>query len=306
MLVRSATSRIGKTPASTAEPTPAIQVTRWGVPWRSTLANQGGSSPSRLIENQTRVTPSRKVSMTVRMESTAKTEMMLAMTGRPTLREGGGEPCFRVDLGVALHAREDEGRGDVERHRDDQRQYDGLGHVFLAVLGLLGGGAHGVVSEDGEEHGRRAGEHGAEAGRHERVVVGGVDVEDPQPDDEEDENDLDADGDEFEAAEGLCATAQDEGDEQADEDRGDVDDAAFLGARGDREREVDPEAVEERAEVAGDPDRDDGDDGDVLQEEVPADEPRDEFTERDVAVGVRRAGSRDHAGELGVGQSCGR
>jgi len=74
-------------------PTPAIQVTRCGVPCSSTLANQGGSSPSRLIENQTRVTPSRKVSITVMMESTAKTEMMLAMTGSPTFVKAEANPA---------------------------------------------------------------------------------------------------------------------------------------------------------------------------------------------------------------------
>ena len=115
-----------------------------------------------------------------------------------------------------------------------------------------------------------------------------------------DENDLDGDDNELEAAEGLRASTQDEGHEQADQDRGDVDKPAVLGARGDRERKFDPEAVEERLEIARDPDCDHGDDGDVLQEEVPADEPPDDLTERDIAVRGRRAGSWDHAGELGV------
>src|SRR3712207_9487038 len=60
------------------------------------------------------------------------------------------------------------------------------------------------------------------------------------------------------------------------------------------------EAVEERLQVAGDADRHDRDDGDVLQEQVPADEPPDDLAEGHVAVGVGRAGPRDHAGELGV------
>ncbi|MNG29994.1 hypothetical protein D3C84_1155140 [compost metagenome] len=85
---------IGNTPANRAEPIPAIQVTRCGVPWLSVLANQPGSSPSRLIENQTRVTPSRKVSITVRMDSTAKTEMMVAMTGSPTLLKAEAKPAL--------------------------------------------------------------------------------------------------------------------------------------------------------------------------------------------------------------------
>jgi hypothetical protein len=74
----------------------------------------------------------------------------------------------------------------------------------------VAGSAHGVVPEDGEEHGRGAGEHRAEAG----VVVGSVDVEDSQPDDEEDENDLDGDDNQLEASEGLRAATQDEGHEQ--------------------------------------------------------------------------------------------
>src|SRR3712207_7230908 len=62
-------------------------------------------------------------------------------------------------------------------------------------------------------------------------------------------------------------------DEEADQDGRDVDDAALLGGRRDRRRQGEPETVEERLEVAGDADRHDGDDGDVLQEQVPADEP---------------------------------
>ena len=93
MFVRSAAARIGRTPASTIATTPAIQVTRCGVPWRSTRANHGESRPSRLIENHTRVTPSRNVSMTVRIDSTAKIEMMFAITGSPTWLNAEAKPA---------------------------------------------------------------------------------------------------------------------------------------------------------------------------------------------------------------------
>ena len=46
------------------------------------------------MENQTRVTPRRKVSITVRMDSTANTEMMVAMTGRPTLVKAEAKPAL--------------------------------------------------------------------------------------------------------------------------------------------------------------------------------------------------------------------
>ncbi|CAH0310269.1 hypothetical protein SRABI128_04486 [Microbacterium sp. Bi128] len=94
MLVRSATALIGRMPARIAAPTPAIQVTRWGVPFRSVFENQPGSRPSRLIENQTRVTPRRKVSITVRMDRTANTEMIVAITGRPTLLKAEAKPAL--------------------------------------------------------------------------------------------------------------------------------------------------------------------------------------------------------------------
>ena len=69
---------------------------------------------------------------------------------------------------------------------------------------------------------------------------------------------------------------------------------------------MDADAGEERVEVAGDADGHHGDDGDVFQQQVPADEPADHLAERHVAVGVGRAGPRDHAGELRVGQRRGR
>ena len=79
MLVRSATSLMGKTPARKAEAIPAIQVTRCGVPCLSVRENHLGRRPSRLMENQTRVTPRRNVSMTVRMESTAASHLVASL-----------------------------------------------------------------------------------------------------------------------------------------------------------------------------------------------------------------------------------
>jgi hypothetical protein len=76
MLVSSAASAIGISPATSAERMPASQVTRVGtcrVGW--VLANHCGSRPSRLIEYHTLVTPSMNVNITVRMPTTAPTAM---------------------------------------------------------------------------------------------------------------------------------------------------------------------------------------------------------------------------------------
>src|SRR3712207_8810888 len=63
-----------------------------------------------------------------------------------------------------------------------------------------------------------------------------------------------------------------------------IDDAAFLGARGDREGKVHPEAVHECVEIAGDADRHDGDDGDVLQQQIRSEEHTSELQSRQYLV----------------------
>ncbi|CAM5736299.1 hypothetical protein STENM223S_11531 [Streptomyces tendae] len=85
MLVSSAASPMGRNPAMAADANPTIQVTRVGtcrVGW--VLANHLGSSPSRDMENHTRVTPSMNVNITVRMPMMAPTAMTSASELSPT------------------------------------------------------------------------------------------------------------------------------------------------------------------------------------------------------------------------------
>ena len=65
---------------------------------------------------------------------------------------------------------------------------------------------------------------------------------------------------------------------------------------------LDAEARQQRGEVAapGDRDRDVADR--VLEDQVPADDPRDQLAERRVRVGVGAAGLRDHRRQLGVAE----
>jgi hypothetical protein len=88
---------------------------------------------------------------------------------QPDVGEGRGERRRAVDPGVVDHAGEHQAGQHVEHHRDGQRVDDGLGHVLLRFLGLLGRGGHRVVAEDREEHRRRAGERAGQAERGERV-----------------------------------------------------------------------------------------------------------------------------------------
>ena len=63
------------------------------------------------------------------------------------------------------------------------------------------------------------------------------------------------------------------------------------------------EPVEQVDDVGGESDAD-GHVGDgVFEDEVPADDPRDEFAHRGVGVGVGGAGDGDHGGEFGIAEA---
>ena len=68
-------------------------------------------------------------------------------------------------------------------------------------------------------------------------------------------------------------------------------------------RDDDAEVLEERDHVSRPAHRDGGGGEEVLQNQVPADDPGEELAQRRVAVGVGGAGDRDHGGEFGVAQS---
>jgi hypothetical protein len=93
MLVSSATTVMGRKPANSAEPMPMIHVTRVGTfRFRSVTANQAGSRPSRLMENQTRDAPSMNVSITVTTLTIAPTATTFATAGRPTDSKAVAKP----------------------------------------------------------------------------------------------------------------------------------------------------------------------------------------------------------------------
>ncbi len=68
-------------------------------------------------------------------------------------------------------------------------------------------------------------------------------------------------------------------------------------------RNVQAELVQERSEVSAPADRHRRGAEQILEDQIPADDPGDELAERRVAVGVRAAGDRDHRRELGVAES---
>ncbi len=66
---------------------------------------------------------------------------------------------------------------------------------------------------------------------------------------------------------------------------------------------MDAEPVQQIDDVRGEADADAHVGEGVFEDEVPADDPGDEFAERGVGVGVGGAGDGDHAGELGVAEA---
>ena len=194
------------------------------------------------------------------------------------------------------------------------------GHVALRILGLLGGGGDDVEADEREEHDRRAGQQAVPAvvaalgpgdqrqqrlfgapaaaglrGRDERRVVGGLDVE--RADDDHQQHDRHLDHGDHQAHFGrqLGAPRQYHGHEGDDQQRAPVQLEAgeFRCAAAE---------AEHRAEIArpalGHHRRGHRE----LQDQIPADDPGDELTERRVGERVGAARHRHRRGELGVAQ----
>ena len=111
------------------------------------------------------------------------------------------------------------------------------------------------------------------------------------------------DHDRVEARALADADAQHRGDREHDEDGRQVERAALAGRAGERvgQREAE-QRVEQVVEVLAPADRDGGDRHGVLEDQVPADDPRRELAERRVGVRVGAARDRDRRGQLREGE----
>ena len=200
---------------------------------------------------------------------------------------------------------EDGGHRDVEDRADDERGDDADRQVAAGVLGLLRRGRDGVEADVGEEDDRPRGhDPGPAVGRERRPVLGLHELEAGEQE-EEHGGQLDRDHGRVEARALADADHQQGGDRQHDQHRGEVDHRAGHGARGRAHpgRQVPAEAGQDALEVAAPADRDGHGPDRVLEDQVPADRPRDDLAERRVGVGVGAAGDRDHRRELGVAES---
>ena len=115
-------------------------------------------------------------------------------------------------------------------------------------------------------------------------------------DEEDDGGQLDRDHHRIEPRAFADADDQQRGDEQDDDRGGQVDDGAFhrAGRRAHPAGKVNTEAGEDALEIAAPADRHRHRSDGVLENQIPADHPREDFAERGIGVGVRaspRSGS---------------
>src|SRR5215510_11329266 len=75
------------------------------------------------------------------------------------------------------------------------------------------------------------------------------------------------------------------------------------GSAGQTRRNEDPEILQEANDVSAPAGSDGGGAKSVFEDQIPSNNPRKDFSERRVAIGVGRAGHRNHCRKLGVTQS---
>ena len=184
----------------------------------------------------------------------------------------------------------------------DQRGDDADGQIPARVLRLLRRRGHRVEPDVGEEDDRRSGHHAGKPVWHEGMPVLRLDVSGADENEEGDRRELDRDHRGVEAGAFPNTDDQEHHDPQHDEDRRNVDECAGarIGRRAHPHGQVQAEAGEYPLEVAAPSDgnchRPDG----ILEDQIPADHPGEDLTERRVRIRIRAARDRDHRRELRV------
>ncbi len=214
---------------------------------------------------------------------------------------------------------EHHGYRDVEHGADNQRGDDADGNVALRILGLFRCGGDRVKSDVGEENDGAAGEHAGPALGHEGMIVRRMNKAHAHEDEGQDGGDLQQDHDVVGLRRLANAAHQDDRQQQHDEKRGNVEAevptrriqrvvlqigeaAGQIGGRDPAQRGMPAKPVERRGHVRRKTDANGHVADCVFQDQVPADDPRDQLAHGGVGVGVGAAGDGDHRGQLGIAQ----
>ena len=199
-----------------------------------------------------------------------------------------------------------------------------MGRLRCGLRGLFGRRGNGVESDVREKHDGRALVDAAEPVGRERVQIGGVEVRPAHHHENRQRHQLDRHHDVV-GGDALARAAQQQPGDQADDgERRDIDQDGNaedvrrraqqpvhlrIGAEqrgavtgGQAQRQGDAEAAQQRIEIIAPGNRHRHVADGVFQNQVPADDPRHQFAQRGVGVGVGAARLRDHGRQFGVAQ----
>ncbi len=211
---------------------------------------------------------------------------------------------------LEVHVRHDAGHDrsdhDIQDGADDQRTDDADWQVARRILDFLGGRGDGVEADEGKEHQRGGAHHARHAVWHVRLPVFRLDVADTDRDEQQHDADLDDHHHVVQAGRLTHAERQQERDGHHDQEGWQVeqglDARARAGGGGQRIRQHQAEARQQRLEITRPADRNGRGGQAVFEQQVPADHPGDEFAQCGVAVGIDGTGDRNGRGEFGVAQ----
>jgi hypothetical protein len=206
-------------------------------------------------------------------------------------------------------AHRDQGDRAVQDRSDDERRDDAEGDVLHGILGLFRRDRYRVEADVREENERSRRVHPTESGWEKRMEPGRMDGRYATQDERDNRDDLRDDQHGVGARRFTNADREQPGDDEDDECRDQVDlrmrevepaicERDVRRLRPDRHVEARP--GEQRLQISRPRCRGRRHADAVLEDQVPADDPRDDFTERGVRVGVRAAGDRHHRGQLRV------
>ncbi len=232
--------------------------------------------------------------------------------------DGGGV----VQQGIPLdQPGEHHHNGYVEQRADDECGDDANRQVTLRAFTFLGRSRDGIESDIGKENDGSASQDSRPAVWCEGMIIRGMYELECKSHEDQNGDDFHQHHDVVGPRGLLDATNQDDCQEHHDNERrpveaemptGPVEHVAFqvgksageIGGRNPAGNRMDSEPIQQVDQMLREANADGHVADSVFQDQVPSDNPCDEFSHRRVSVGVRAAGNRNHGGKLGVAHRC--